>query len=91
VTGINNISASKNIFIYPNPANDNLNITGINGKTDIRMYDVLGNVVISTFTPSNMTEEANTALNTSELAQGVYMLVTENNSGRTLTKVVISK
>jgi len=88
---VNNMSADKNVSVYPNPANDNLNITGVSGKTNIRMYDVLGNVVISTSTPSSMTEETNTALNTSELAQGVYMLVTENNSGRTLTKVVISK
>lgn len=88
---VNNMSAEKNVSVYPNPASGILNVTGITGKTDIRLYDVLGNVVINTSTPFGMTADANTTLNTSELSQGIYMLVTENNNGRTLTKVVISK
>jgi hypothetical protein len=86
---VNNMSADNNVSVYPNPANGILTVTGITGKTDIKLFDVVGNIVISTSTSSGMSAEENTTLNTNELSQGIYMLVTENANGRTLTKVVV--
>jgi hypothetical protein len=91
VLSVNHMDKLNNVSVYPNPATSNINITGITGKTEIKLFDLLGNVIMSTFTPTNTATEGNTSLNTSELSQGVYMLVTQNNNGKTLTKVIISK
>jgi hypothetical protein len=88
---VNNLSDDKNISVYPNPATGILNVTGVTGKTDIKLYDVVGNVVIGVSTSSDLSSEENTVLSTSELSQGIYMLVTENEKGRSLTKIVINK
>ncbi|MCC7050292.1 MAG: T9SS type A sorting domain-containing protein, partial [Bacteroidia bacterium] len=83
--------SNNGISIYPNPANHNINIKGIEGKTVIKLYDVLGNLVMDASTSSGLTKENKTTLNTNQLTEGIYTVVTENNSGCTISKVVINK
>ncbi len=84
-TGIDALNSPLTIDIYPNPADNALNIKGISGKTTLRLYDVFGKLVLETET------ENNTEINTSRLAEGIYMLLTEGKNGRAFNKIVISR
>ena len=86
VAGINEnmIKSKVEVFIYPNPATNTLNITGITGKASIKMYDMLGKLVMQKET------EGNTTLDTSTLPQGIYIIETESNEGKAVNKVVIN-
>jgi hypothetical protein len=82
--GIQQLSENTIINIYPNPANNTLNIKGITEKTVLRMYDIVGELVIE------KEVENNTVINISSLTEGVYTLLMENKLGRSFNKVVIS-
>lgn len=81
-SGINDLNKQV-MNVYPNPAENTFNITGITGRTKIFLYDVVGKIV--------MEKEAdnNTTLNVSQLEEGAFILITENKAGRTYTKVMI--
>ncbi|MES2139724.1 MAG: T9SS type A sorting domain-containing protein [Bacteroidota bacterium] len=83
-TGIQPLDISS-INIYPNPTNNALNITGVTEKTTIRVYDLVGKLVIE------KAVENNTTINTSALTEGVYTLLAENKTGKTINKVVINR
>ena len=71
--------------LYPNPAaNDIVNITtAINGKIDIVVYDVFGEVVLTDRISSKI-------LNISKLVAGVYVLQV-NVNGETMTRKLVVK
>lgn len=84
-SGVQQFSNNIEIHIYPNPADNMLNVTGIKEKITIRMFDVVGKLVIE------KEVENNTTINTSLLTAGVYTLLTESKTGRTFNKVVLSR
>ena len=51
------------LLIYPNPVNDILNITK---EIDIKLYDMVGNLIIS--------KEKTTQINMTDLPSGIYNL-----------------
>ena len=73
------------ISISPNPAYNTLNIKGIASKTIIKMYDVVGKLILEKETESDIT------IDTSQLSQGVYTLSAESNNTRSFNKVMIQK
>ena len=83
--GVQQFKHNSTIKIYPNPSTNVLNITGIVEKTIIRMYDVVGKLVIE------KEVESNTTINTNLLTEGVYTLLTENKIEKTFNKVVINR
>lgn len=83
--GIQQLNNNSLINIYPTPANNELTITGIKDKTTIRLYDVVGKLLLE------KEVENNTTINTTMLTVGVYTLFTENKIGRIFNKVVISR
>lgn len=83
--GIHQLNNNSPIKIYPNPSTNVLNITGFNEKTTIRLYDVVGKLVIE------KEVESNTTINTNLLTEGVYTLLTENKMGKTFNKVVVTR
>ncbi len=83
--GVQQLKYNSTIEIYPNPSTNVLNITGIVEKTIIRMYDVVGKLVIE------KEVESNTTINTNLLTEGVYTLLTENKMGKTFNKVVVTR
>ncbi|MGZ4034240.1 MAG: LamG-like jellyroll fold domain-containing protein [Bacteroidia bacterium] len=85
LTGIEDYSIDHLIKIYPNPATSVLNITGITAKTTIRLYDIVGKLVMETSTDNNITVDAGS------LEQGIYTIVTESSEGRSFNKVIIQK
>ncbi len=84
-TGIQQLNNQQPISIFPNPAGNTLNITGITGKTTLQLFNLVGKLVFEKEVDNN------TAINTSLMAEGVYTLLTENKMGRTYNKVVISR
>ena len=83
-SGVQQLSVPPAITIFPNPLSNTLNITGISGKTTLRLYNLVGKLV--------MEEEVenNTTINTSQVADGIYTLISENKVGKTYHKVMIS-
>lgn len=85
--GVDENDLAKNILIYPNPANDFINIeTGIIPSSEInfQIFDILGNKVIEDINGS-YTSSNSISVNLSSLQKGVYF-ITINTSGQTTTK-----
>ncbi len=85
VTGIESYEKLMNLMIYPNPAVNTLNITGIAGRTAIKLFDVLGKIIEEKETQSDVT------LDTKQLPQGVYTFTAENANERMVKKIIIIK
>ncbi|MCE9538398.1 MAG: T9SS type A sorting domain-containing protein, partial [Bacteroidetes bacterium] len=85
MSGIQQLNNNSAIIIYPNPSTNVLNITGIKEKTTIRLYDVVGKLVME------KESDTGTTLNTSVLTAGIYTLLMENNTYKTFDKVVINR
>ncbi|HQV00462.1 MAG TPA: T9SS type A sorting domain-containing protein, partial [Bacteroidia bacterium] len=78
-------SKQASLIIYPNPATNTLHISGISHKSIVKIYDVLGKLIIEKESEYNMT------LNTSQLSAGIYTIITQSNNSRSINKVVITK
>jgi hypothetical protein len=54
-TGVNEISTSSSISVYPNPNNGvfTMQLSGISGKSSVEVYNILGEKVYSQFTIDN--------------------------------------
>lgn len=78
--GLNQINALRNMQVYPNPAKDMLHIDleepakGLN----IKIVNLLGSIVKS----STPTLQQNNSIDISDLNNGIYLLVIENNGER---------
>jgi subtilisin-like proprotein convertase family protein len=77
-----------NTAVYPNPTKDILNIDIPNavGTSKLKLYDVQGRFVMETST--NSTHEV---MNIENLQSGVYMLSIENETNKTVKKVILNK
>jgi len=90
--GINELSEAVNsILVYPNPANDVIEIKSQNNFTEkliINIYDVVGKKIMSRVSLSN-----NTKINCEDFAKGLYIIhVTEiqNKSAKTsVVKIIV--
>ncbi len=79
--GINNIE-NTNISVYPNPATDIINISGIT-NAQVNITDITGKTVIS----ENINNNAQ--INVSNLASGIYNINIITNEGNFAQKIVI--
>ncbi len=70
-------NASSEVRAFPNPANDKVIISG-NNLTSIKIYDLTGRCVWNANAAGNQI-----CIDTSTLQSGVYIISTENESGRT--------
>lgn len=89
--GINESQNPENeILIYPNPANDQMEIRSLNNFTDkisVELYDVIGKKIISQSALSNSIK-----MNCETLQKGIYMAritIGMNKSSKTIVKKVI--
>lgn len=82
-TNLEGLLAQK-VNVYPNPANNTLNIIGIREKTKIQIYDVLGKRVFADEI------EMGTPVNTSGLKNGMYTVSIENKGFKKHIKVIVS-
>lgn len=80
------------ISIYPNPANNILNINfnnNDNAEYKIEIYTILGEVVYSKVLKNNFTEIL--SINTTNFANGIYLLKLINNEHKYIKRFVINK
>ena len=69
-THVNTITSNNNIIISPNPTTNNLTISNLSSNSEIKIYDLTGNLVFSRL---NVTENK-TNINISTLSKGIYIL-----------------
>jgi hypothetical protein len=80
--------ASKQINVFPNPANDQINITGLaDGTNMVRMIDMTGRIVLE----QQINSATQTILDVTALSAGLYQLSIQNNNVLNNTSVVIKK
>lgn len=74
------------ISIYPNPAKNYFIVSGLTGKTVVKLTDITGRV-IQTITSNHPVEK----INVSNLVKGVYILVIVPDRGRVTTRKVLKE
>jgi len=87
-TGIINPENQYSLSIFPNPAQDQLNVDIIgklNEPLTITMVNVLGQTVYNTTTSKNQVR-----INTGNMAQGIYTLICTSGNHKKIEKVVIA-
>ncbi|MGJ8593808.1 MAG: T9SS type A sorting domain-containing protein [Aquaticitalea sp.] len=80
VLGINDVSISTPLALFPNPTNDVLNVSNITEPIGYTIYNILG----QTFMKGNV--NPNEAINVSALNSGIYLLNFENGISKKFVK-----
>jgi len=84
-TGIQNVSSSASFSIYPNPAKDVLHIASDSEMSSARVFDVSGRMVKEV----NIGSALSTALDISDLNNGVYILELKTVTGESNTSKIL--
>ena len=86
-TGIQEAVIDNSLSVYPNPAKDQLTVSfEAQSSTTVSISDVLGNEVYRSKASSGSTT---THINTSQLANGIYMLNIATNNGMVSRKLIV--
>jgi hypothetical protein len=89
ITGAEDAEYAKKINLFPNPANNDLNIqlpAGVTKNTPMQMIDTYGRTVVeNSFAPG----ENNKVINTSELTEGVYIMQMSTPDGKTARRKIM--
>lgn len=76
----------NNLQVYPNPTKDYVNIRWTNSTTaHVAIYNVTGKLLIQ----KDVVNQNDTHIDISTLAQGIYMLSVENDSHKTVSKLIV--
>lgn len=79
---------ADDVRIYPNPASNNINVTGLNQHvTSLEIVDISGRV-LSVLPPSNL-NTVNTEINISDLAAGTYFLKIRSENGQAVKTFIV--
>jgi hypothetical protein len=87
VTDVSDPNAEGVFSLYPNPANDRVNITSSQAMTDITVYNYVGQVVHR----SNLSNANSLTLNTSNYEAGVYVVRINTENGVVTRRVTITR
>ncbi|MBT0607777.1 T9SS type A sorting domain-containing protein [Aequorivita echinoideorum] len=71
------------VSIHPNPTSDKVNITSTSQMDKIRVYDVMGRIVLETF-PNGL----NIELDLSRLNSGMYLAIISSEGKQTVKKII---
>lgn len=75
-----------NLQVYPNPAKDYVNMRWVNSTTgSVAIYNITGKLLIQ----QDILNQNEARIDTSTLAQGVYMLSVENETHKTVSKLIV--
>ncbi|MCO6497809.1 MAG: BspA family leucine-rich repeat surface protein [Chitinophagaceae bacterium] len=77
-------SDNISISVYPNPARNFVTVSGLSGKSVIKLMDVTGRV-LQTVTSSSSAEK----INVSQLTKGVYNLIIISDKGSSIVKKIV--
>lgn len=84
----NGMEVHQNVSIFPNPANDKLQVNGLNGElAQLRLTDVLGNVLVEELVLGNTVQ---VDLKEKGVAPGVYVLTIEDCSQISTYKIQVN-
>jgi hypothetical protein len=87
VTDVSDPNAEGVFSLYPNPANDRVNITSSQSMTDITVYNYVGQVVFR----SDLGQANSTTLNTGNYDAGVYVVRINTENGVVTRRVTITR
>ena len=82
-TSVNNISNKSNVYIYPQPVKNLLNVYNFvqsDNYTDMQIFDMCGKCIINKQIQSNHNSNA-LNIDVSEIESGIYLLVLKNDKG----------
>jgi len=82
-TSVNNISNKSNVYIYPQPVKNLLNVYNFvqsENYTDMQIFDMCGKCIINKQIQSNHNSNA-LNIDVSEIESGIYLLVLKNDKG----------
>ena len=63
---------ANDLFFYPNPASDFINICGLEKETDMTIYDLMGKVVLKT-----LLESGDNMIGVSKISNGTYIIAAD--------------
>lgn len=88
--GIENLNANLSAQIFPNPNNGNfnLNINGVKAVVNVKLVDMMGNVVLN-MNNIHVNKNYNQEIKLNNLAKGIYCLHIEGKNIRNIQKVII--
>lgn len=77
-------SGDPTLMIFPNPAQDEITISGVEAES-VTLYDIMGKMVVSKFDP-----ETN-KINISQLSCGFYVIKLNSNDGKCYTGKIVKE
>jgi DNA gyrase inhibitor GyrI len=84
VTGVSEINPDNNLIVFPNPTSEQLNIIGINILTNIIIYDMHGNSVMSIMDINQNFTQVDIGL----LSSGCYTVIVTQNDQQYYSKFI---
>jgi len=84
---VKKVSLSGHVKVYPNPANDEFNIEGVEAGSTVYLYDVNGKLMMQ----EKVMNKSNVAWNISHLASGNYLLKVKDKNGAEGTAKVVKE
>ena len=91
--GIQDLNNALNIDIYPNPNNGKFDIDLSGNVNEIVNIKVISSISAVVFETSNVSlnNDFKQTIDVTNLADGLYYLVIENNKGRIIKKIIVQK
>jgi hypothetical protein len=84
-SGIETVDTKFETSIFPNPANNEIQIIGNYTKAEINIFDILGKTVL------NINATSTESINISNLAKGAYMIKITNENGEVEMKKLVKE
>ncbi len=77
-------TAEAAISVYPNPATDVVNIAGVNGIANVKIYDMRGRLVMNKAIESNV-------ISVADLQTGIYQMSIESAGVNVIRRITVSR
>ena len=86
--GFSVLNGTKLVTVFPNPTKDklNINITGYEGVSEIRLFDATGKKLFT-----QRTAQTNAVMDMSNMAKGIYLVKIVTASGEVLIRKVLKQ
>jgi len=85
-TAVNDVAANTELAIYPNPATGTIYISGGDGLSQVRVFDMAGRAVLQQNTDNT---QAQHKFDISALTKGIYLVHCTTGNGTTVKKLVV--
>lgn len=86
-TAISNVNNTPSVRVYPNPAHDNITVSGLKATDHFSVFDIVGHQVIADET-SNGTSQV---LSLRGIPAGSYMLIVTDEKGNVNNRIPVRK